>query len=449
MSKNLALFTVVLAAGLLGGACSGDDGKDGATGATGDRGDDGKDGAVGADGSQGEAGPAGVDGAMGSQGEPGADGMVPTGTIGTSCLSPCHGFTGIVEQWKTSRHFATYISNLGGEEVETWTGQTTCGNCHAIDGIEQRLDENVIFAGTTGPVNLAHGQISYKNSSTSAISESAYAGHANVAVVHCSTCHDTAAGNDPHLTGEDYVAGSFPLRVPSGADDEALLERSSAAGVSDGTPAGEYGKGNACVWCHKSRKDVTNYILAADNNNVSSMHWGPHEGPHSDVFTGKGGYEYSGKTYSNGSHQNLANGCVNCHMPGVSTNQDIGDHSFYAQQSACTKCHATAKNFDVLGGQSKTKTGLQRLRVALNDAGLLSRDGLAPLSDAVLADSSFALDKALPKKPVSTALAGALYNYFILARGSALGVHNPSYTGQLIYDSVQAIGGDLTGLTRP
>jgi len=28
-----------------------------------------------------------------------------------------------------------------------------------------------------------------------------------------------------------------------------------------------------------------------------------------------------------------------------------------------------------------------------------------------------------------------MYNYFILARGSALSVHNPKYTAQLIYDS--------------
>jgi hypothetical protein len=34
---------------------------------------------------------------------------------------------------------------------------------------------------------------------------------------------------------------------------------------------------------------------------------------------------------------------------------------------------------------------------------------------------------------------GALYNYFLLARGAALSVHNPKYTAQLIYDSLVAM----------
>ena len=67
----------------------------------------------------------------------GADG----GTVGlpTSCLSPCHGFNGIVEQWKTSTHYSAFISNLGGDEVATWTGATACGNCHAADALQMRV----------------------------------------------------------------------------------------------------------------------------------------------------------------------------------------------------------------------------------------------------------------------------------------------------------------------
>lgn len=209
MSKNRLFGSVLLLAGLVGGGCSAEDGKDGATGQTGAQGDPGEPGVKGADGQPGEPGPAGVNGSDGAPGEPGADGAVPAGTVSTSCLSPCHGFNGIVEQWKTSRHFSTYIANLGGDEVATWTGQTACGNCHAIDGIQQRLAGNVLFAGTAGPAGLGQGQISYKSSVNAAIAESTYAGHANVAVVHCSTCHDTSAEKDPHVTGEDYSAGSF------------------------------------------------------------------------------------------------------------------------------------------------------------------------------------------------------------------------------------------------
>ena len=47
--------------------------------------------------------------------------------------------------------------------------------------------------------------------------------------------------------------------------------------------------------------------------------------------------------------------------------------------------------------------------------------------------------------------AGAVYNYLILARGSAGGVHNPLYVRELIFDSVKAITGaaPVTLPTRP
>jgi hypothetical protein len=446
-------WMLLTAVGLTFGACAGSDGKDGQVGAPGTKGADGAPGAKGEPGEPGEQGKPGLQGEPGgtvsTNGGDGAGGA-PDMVLTAGCLGPCHGFKGIVEQWKASTHYATFISNLGGDEVATWTGNTACGNCHAIDGIEQRLAANVNFAGTSGPVSLAQGQISYKNSVSTKITEATYAGHANVAVVHCTTCHDSSAQNDPHVTGKAYTPGSFPLRVPSGADDQAMLELSSAPATADGTPAGKYGVGNACIWCHKSRKDATDYIAAS--NNISSSHWGPHEGPQSDVYTGKGGYRYAGKTYGTSQHASFDKGCVNCHMPSVAENQGVGDHSFAPRLDTCKTCHSTAKNFDVLSGQTTVKAGLQRLRETLNDLLLLTRDPgptFGPLDAAALADANFALDLARPKNPVTADVAGALYNYFVLARGSALGVHNPAYTRQLIFDSIEKAGGDTTGIVRP
>jgi hypothetical protein len=269
-------------------------------------------------------------------------------------------------------------------------------------------------------------------------------------MVGCNTCH-AAVEHDPHLTGADYVAGSFPLRVPVGTDDQAVIERSSAPGVSDGTEVGKYGAGNACMWCHKSRKDVVNYIPASPPTNLSSVNWGPHEGPQTDVYTGKGGYHFAGKTYTNSAHQNFigtgtsGNGCVRCHMPPVAENMGVPNHSFYPQTSVCTSCHGPVDNFDVNAGQSNTKVRLKALRTRLNALSMLTRDGVNILTQAQLDDTDFELDKAMPASVVSgngalpADIAGALYNYFILARGSALSVHNPKYTAQLIFDSLYAL----------
>jgi len=277
-----------------------------------------------------------------------------------------------------------------------------------------------------------------------------YAGQTTVAAVNCSACHDDSPANDPHLTGANYVLGSFPLRVPSAAGDYAVIERSSAVGTSTGTRSREYQTGNACIWCHKSRKDVTNYILA--ENNITSTSWGPHLGPAADVYTGEGGYEFAGKNYGNSSHTNLQTGCVQCHMPPVAANSGIGDHSFYPQLSACQNCHAGALSFDIVGGQTRVSGMLQRLREQLNTMGMLTRDGTTPL-DNELTDTEFAADNAMPQTeenlPVLEAVAGPLYNYFVMARGGALGVHNPNYVQQILYDSIEGVGGNLSGLTRP
>jgi len=445
--KRLLLTAVLVTSWLTG--CTGDDGMDGArgpSGATGEAGVPGPRGDLGAQGPggpAGETGPEGPQGPQGPQGPSGLPGGVAEAGLETSCLSPCHGFTGVVEQWKTSTHYSTFIANLGGEEVATWTGPNTCGNCHAIDGIPLRVAGTVGRVGTIGPAHLDSGQLNYLASTTNKVAESTYTGSASVAVVHCTTCHKVDATTDPHKTGKNYTPGSFPLQVPASDTDQAIIEKSSAVGVSDGTVGGEYRRGNACIWCHKSRKDVTNYI--ATTTNLTSRTWGPHEGPQSDIYTGKGGYHYSGKAYKTSSHQAFKNGCVDCHMPKVAGNSDIGDHSFRPQLSACTKCHGTSTSFDVSGGQSAMRAGIQELRVALNDAGYLTRGEVAPyeaLSATDLADRQFQLDKTRPGASGLTAdQAGALYNYLLLARGSGGGVHNPVYTRELIYDSLFAIAG--------
>ncbi len=445
MSQRLRVGALFIGLAAIASACGGEDGKDGPrgpAGAQGPKGDPGDRGPAGPEGPAGEEGPEGPEGPIGPEGPPG-DGMGgATSGLSSGCLSPCHGFTGIVEQWKTSTHYATYVANLGGEEVDSWTGTSACGNCHALDAIEQRLAGNVRYQGTTGPAHVEDGQINYPNSTASnRISEATYLGHASVAVVHCTTCHEVTEDNDPHRTGEPWTAGSFPLRVPSGDGDEAWLEKSSQEGLSDGVAGGEYGVGNVCMWCHKSRKDVTNYITGTTS--FTNANWGPHQGPHADIFSGKGGYHYASLQYDSSSHQALETGCVHCHMAPTESNEGIGNHSFAPQLSSCKSagCHVNAVSFDVIGGQTEMKNRLRQLRTELRD--WLTRSGSAPydgLTDAQIADENFAEDKV---RPGTTGLtkdeAGAVYNYLLIARGGAGGIHNPLYVKQLIFDSYRAV----------
>jgi hypothetical protein len=405
-------------------------------------GKDGKDGMQGAVGAQGEGG-------TGPSGPVGPPGDSLDGGLSVSCLSPCHGFNGIVEQWKTSSHYAVYVANLGGTEVDTWTGAQACGNCHAADALTSRAAGFVNAPGSDGGVlNVKNGMLAYRQASAnSGMSESTYPGNVKVAAVTCTTCHDVNPGNDPHRTGApNFTPGSFPWRVPVGMNDVAFISKSPNTSAVTGQSAGTRGFGNICIWCHRSRKDVTNYITAGATNNIS-QYWGPHEGPQADVFTGKGGYQYQFVNYGTATHEQQLT-CPDCHMPDVQTNGGFPDHSFYAQLSVCAKtCHTGATSFDMNGAQTKfygaapTNSNMREFQAALNAAGLITRSQPNGLTNAELGDGQWALDQGRAASNVDADKAGALYNYMLLARGSAKVAHNPKYCRQLFWDSIVALTG--------
>jgi hypothetical protein len=427
---------------LVAAGCSGPDGPSGATGTSGEA------GAQGATGPQGPTGPGGPAWA-GEGGIATGDGG-PIAAIPVGCLSPCHGFNGVVAQFQASVHFTEYLANVSSATPETaWTTPgVECGNCHAIDALQQRVAGNVGMSGGGDVSNLASGEINYRNPLTSATTAATYAGSAAVAEVYCTTCHAVTNANDPHRTGAVWTPGSFPLEVPEDAGGLAFIEKSASTSAVTGTSVGALGPANTCVWCHKSLQDVTQYITAS--NTLTSAHWGPHEGPAADLTSGIGGYEFAGKTYGQSTHE-MKLTCVDYHMPNVVSNQGVPDHSFAPQLSACQNCHAGATNFDMNGGETLTQAGLTELEGDLNAAGYLTRSSSPPylaLAPSTIGDGNWAADDTRPGAgpdggpTVLTAdQAGALYNYITVARAGAFSVHNPKYIQELVYDSIVALSG--------
>ena len=368
------------------------------------------------------------------------------GAIPVSCLSPCHGFGGVVAQYQTSQHYVTYVTNLGSETAAEWTTPgAPCGNCHAIDALENRVTGNVLTDGDAGVVNLASGELQYLGPGAAGVLSANYTGTATVAQVYCTTCHVVTDTNDPHKTGIPWTPGSFPLQVS--ADGGAVtLERSAAAGSVTGTDAGFYGPADTCMWCHRSRVDVTNYLLPTGNT-ITSVHWGPHEGPQADLFTGVGAYPYAGKAYGQSTHEQKLT-CVDCHMVTVSDNSSVPDHSFNPQIAACRPCHAGATSFDVNGFETLIQDELTQIETYLNGEGLLTRASsspYSPLGPTDLGDGNWSQDEPVPGGTLEGGLltqdqAGALYNYILVARGGAYGVHNPKYVGEILFDSATALG---------
>ena len=148
-------------------------------------------------------------------------------------------------------------------------------------------------------------------------------------------------------------------------------------GAVTGTDGGNFGPGDTCMWCHRSRVDITNY-LTPTGNEITSVYWGPHEGPQADLFTGVGGYQYAGQTYGESTHEQKLS-CVDCHMVPVADNSNVPDHSFNPQLSACSACHAAATSFNVNGFESRhSGRADRRSRHGSTAQGLLTRaDGRA------------------------------------------------------------------------
>jgi hypothetical protein len=370
----------------------------------------------------------------------GAAGINPATT--GACTTPCHTMGGVVDQWRFSNHSHPQENLIGGG---------VCGNCHGIDGIAQRLSNNYMTSADAGaPTDVPKGHIDYLSAS-GALSEIGYGGATTIGQIHCSTCHDFNPTTDPHVTGS-YKADQAPLRVPGGVDDTALIEKTEGPSLT--APLGQsvaYRAANVCVFCHKSRKDVSLYVAAS--NTLSSTSWGPHHGPQTDIFSGKGGYHFVGQTYGSATHSTLPNACVSCHMAPVAANGNVPDHTMKPTVAFCKTCHAeyNGTTFDVQGGQTIVKNALKELQAALNAANLLTRSPSAPygpLSQEQLDDGQFHLDNVRPGSGdaganvvASSAVAGALYDYFLVARGKEFGVHNPTYTKQLLWDSIKQIKG--------
>jgi hypothetical protein len=417
---------------------------------SGPTGPEGEPGEAGPQGTAGETGPQGPPGPSGVQSDAGSSATIPDSgaSIPVACLGPCHGFNGVVTQYHASVHYTEYLVNVSSATPETeWTATgSPCGNCHAIDALQQRASGNV---GTTDGgviVNLSMGELQYRDPATGALSSANYNGSATVAEVYCTTCHAVTDANDPHRTGLPWTPGSFPLIAA--ADGGSLnIEKSPSTLAVTGTNAGDFGPGDTCMWCHRSRVDVTNYIPATSSK-ITSVRWGPHEGPQADLFTGVGGYQYAGQTYGQSTHEQKLS-CVDCHMINVADNYDVPDHSFNPTLSACLSCHATATNFDINGFESQIKAAMTEIETALNVAGWLTRSAAAPyapLATSELGDGNWSLDQPWPGGADGGVLltqdqAGAIYNYLLVARGGAYGVHNTKYIAQLLFDSYFSLTG--------
>ena len=181
----------------------------------------------------------------------------------------------------------------------------------------------------------------------------------------------------------------------------------------------------------------------------------------------KGIYEYDGKTYVG----------RNMHVDGFQTCTDCHDkHSLEVKATACSGCHKEAAGSvekirmtkdDYDGSKDATEpmskvvetfktrlyAGIQKYAKDKAGAGIVydaatnpyffldkDNDGKADVDDK---GAKVSYNTFTPR------LLKAAYNYQYSVKDPGAFAHNPKYVLQALYDSIQDIGGDVTGLTRP
>jgi hypothetical protein len=300
---------------------------------------------------------------------------------------------------------------------------------------------------------------------------------------NCSKCH-SAQGLPTFLStgGDAYpqpIAGG--MNCASCHNDLATFTSYFAAAVE--FPSGalatyENPKANLCMICHQGRASTTsiNAAIASDDVGDDEISEGlsfidPHFSPAGATQLGtevKGAYEYFGQAY---------NGRFS-HVPGYQTCIECHDtHKQEVKVDECSLCHLISspeelkdiRIFDIdFDGDDDTTTGLA-VEIENVEAKLLAAiQGYATevAGSSIVLNPNFPphwfidtnnngladAEESIPENNYASwtpRLLRAAYNYTWALKDPGSYAHNGLYMLQVLYDTLQDIGGDVSGMTRP
>lgn len=269
--------------------------------------------------------------------------------------------------------------------------------------------------------------------------------------LQCTTCHDDLKEFTRHEVTE--------VKFPSGAVV---------------TPPDE--NSGLCLNCHQGRESAVSMnklIGDAEADTVSeslrflNIHYFA-AGATRFGTEAKGAYEYEGKEYAGFFDHSDANGCTDCH----------GAHSLQVDWESCIECHeevevkedifAVRYYFDDWDGDGDTEEGvtdeistMQEVLYAAIQAYATETIGTGIVYDShsypyfftdTNGNSEPDADEANGDNRFNTwtpRLLRAAYNYQYVQKDPGAFTHNAPYILQVLYDSIEDIGGDVSGMLRP
>lgn len=272
----------------------------------------------------------------------------------------------------------------------------------------------------------------------------------------CSTCHDEA--NWPNR----YAIASVVF--PSG--------RTVSFGDKDADGKWIAADSNLCISCHQGRESTTSVDNALqgkeeDTPDPTLSFKNVHYLSAGATWFGtevKGAYEYAGKVYlGKNTHPTPGDTCQGCH--------DV--HALTVNETLCTACHAGAKpeairapgdtvdydgDGDVTEGvageiETLRDTLLTEIKTASTEAGATIIYTQNYPYWVIDADGDGKGDRDADGKAVAVIwtprLLRAAYNLQYALKDPGAFTHNPKYLIQILIDSIEDLGGDVSQFTRP
>jgi hypothetical protein len=343
----------------------------------------------------------------------------------------------------TFAHGGKYIFQLMYDAIEDLGGDVS--NLHRIDhghfaGSEEAFrhwDEDPAVPGRCARCHSADGLPTYLAEGVNIATEQSNG-------FLCTTCHTAV----PEFTIPEVAEVEFPSGATVSLEDDLTSPQMQL-----------------CISCHQGRESGASVDQLIGDKPADTVDDGlrflniHYFAAGATIFGTdvNGGYEYAGKTY-NGRFE---------HVSGIQTCTDCHDtHALEVRYESCGACHPsvetsddldtiriTAGDFDGDGDEAEGLAGEietmeEALLVAMQDYAA-ETDGVNGITYNAAAYPYFFDDAGERYGTWTPRLLQAAYNYQYVAKDPGGFAHNGAYVLQLLYDSIQSIGGDVSGMTRP
>ena len=282
--------------------------------------------------------------------------------------------------------------------------------------------------------------------------------------VECAKCHSTPGyldflGVDGSQPGQLDQAAATGTTIECDACHNEVTEAKDFSTVPSGLEITGLGQESNCIECHQGRASALDVLeavsgLPADEVNPELILPKIHNNPAGATFYGtqaKGGGEYPQYSFAAKFYHGFDT-CATCHDP----------HSLEVNVDQCSACHLGAATLEGVrnirlsridyDGDGDISEGLAGEIETMMEKLLFTIQLYAALTDGadlISYDGGFVTESGDEYTTWTPSLLQAAYNYQYAAKDPGSYSHNPRYIMQLLFDSIDELGGSTRGMTRP